>query len=309
MLKLNIIIPYRPSIGMMNSFSGELFQDSDGKWFLNKGYVSQRDDRLNLPKRAIESIIKNSCFKHNIIVAIDSDMFPHQNWLKEYDNVTIFKSNYIGHSLSLASLFRTAAAVRDVILSLSDDEYTCHAYIADLVCSKNWDVYIEKAIALHGNNKTYVPMFVEPRSPYGPMSNATGEDAKKEVAKMGSITFHKIWHEWRKICCHSLGMHPPINKEFMEEDFDKWIRIATSEDIGKNGVILEMCGVRNYGYWAPLISKNKRFKRVLGDLNVGPGWDMSFEASLGEKVVVTKSFVFHTHFKVVLDNQEVEHAY
>ena len=309
MLKINIIIPYRPSTGSMTSFYGDLFQDSDGKWFSNKECISQRDDRLNLPRRAIEAIRKNSRFRHNIIVAIDLDMFPHESWLKEYDNVRIFKSNYVCPEPPFEPYFRMTALEKEVMLSLPDDEFGCHAYIADLICSKNWDVSIENAIGLYGDDKTYVPMFVEPRSPYGPMSNAIGEDAKKEVAQLGPITFNNIWHEWRKICCHSLGIPSPIDKEFIDEEyFDKWIRVATSEDIGENGVILEKCGIRDYGYWAPLISKNRRFKQALAGLKIGPGWDLDFEAHLGTKAVVTKSFVLHTHFKVALDNQEVHHV-
>ena len=307
---MNIIIPYRPSIGSMCSFFGELVQDSNERWLQNNKYINQRDDEFNIPKRAIEAILKNSRFKHNIIVAIDSDMFPHKKWLKEYDNVRIFKGSSICPDPPYESLLRMTALENEVILSLPDDEFTCHAYIADLVCSKNWDVYIEKAIDLHGDGKIYVPMFVEPRSPYGPMSNAIGEEAKEENAKLGPVTFNNIWHEWRKLCCNSLGMHSPTDKEFLtEEDFDKWIQVATSENIGENRVILEKCGLRHYGYWAPLISKNRRFKQVLPGLTIGPGWDLSFEAALGEKVVVTRSFVFHIHLKVILDNQEVKHAY
>ena len=114
MLKLNIIIPYRPSIGAMTSFFGKLVQDSNERWLSNNKYINQRDETLNIPKRAIDAILKNSRFKHNIIVAIDSDMFPHKKWLKEYDNVRIFKGSSVCPDPPYESLLRMTALENEV---------------------------------------------------------------------------------------------------------------------------------------------------------------------------------------------------
>jgi len=222
--------------------------------------------------------------------------------------VRIFQSNYVCPEPSHHAWFRLAATQRDLMFSLPDDEIVCHGYIADLICSKNWDLYIDEAFNAHGDDKTYVPMFVEARGPLGAMSAVIGEAAKAETAELGQVTHDKIWSKWRELCCHALTIPPQIDHGYMtEEYFDEWIKIAVSPPMGQNGVIFEKCGQRKYGYWLPLISKNSRFKSALAGLKIGPGWDLDFEARLGTKAVVAKSFMLHTHFNAVWDDQEVDH--
>ena len=309
-MKMTIIMPYRPCRGGMNSVYGDLIQQENGDWHNSNGdCMNGRDNLINIPRRAIEFLRKNSRFKHDIVVAIDSDMKPHESWLKEYDNVRIFQSKYVCPEPSHHAWFRLVATQRDAMLSLPDDEIVCYGYIADLVCSKNWDLYIDEAYKEYGDDKTYVPMFVEARSPRGAMSAVIGEAAKSEVVELGQVTHEKIWTKWRELCMHALTIPPQTDHDYMtEEYFDEWIKIAVSVPIGLNGVILEKCGTRRYGYWLPLISKNNRLKQALAGLKIGPGWDLVFEAHLGIKAVIAKSFVLHTHFNAVWDNQEVHHV-
>ena len=198
---------------------------------------------------------------------------------------------------------------RDAILSLPDDGYVCHAFIADLICSKNWDSYIDQAFKKHGDDITCVPMWVEPRGIEAGMSGVIGKAAEEESKSFLPITADKIWNNWRKLVCHALSIPSPTDNDFISEEyFDDYISISNSKPMGDDGIIIEGCGDRIYGYWAPLISKNHRFKKVIreNDLDIGPGWDLDFESLLGTKAVITKSFVLHSHFRVILDDKFVE---
>lgn len=287
-MKMTIVVPYRPSRGGMDAApytEGQTFkQNPDGTWPWTRGDIIDR---------TIHILRKNSVWKHDIVIAIDADMEYNKDWLKQYEGVSIFKTDYKSPVGKGASICRLNATVRDAVLSLPDDAFVCYSYISDLICGKNWDLYIDKAWQQFGDDKVYAPMWVEPKKP----ANIT-------------LTHDNIWHGWRKKWCHSLTVPPlpPGRDVFTEADLDNWAKVAVEKDPGSNWVILEKCGARRYGYFCALCLRNKKLKPIIKSVPLGPGWDLKLDDSLNMlKAVVTRSFVYHFHVPVELDNIEVEH--
>lgn len=305
-----ILIPYRPSQGGMNSPRGEIFQDENCIWRNSNGVIFSSPDSYGEEdiNRTIKALKKNSIYKHRLIIAIDSDMHYHVNWLKKLgDNVEIFQSRYIASDDCYnIPKSRQANTMKEGILSLNDNEIVIYAYISDLVCGKYWDKHIEDAYKRFGDDCIYVPMFIEPRTIHRVNTAIIGPRVKDLIDQMGDLTASNIWVKWREMCCHALTLKPPVDREYLiESDLDEWSIVCNSYGYD---VIIENCGDRKYGYWAPLISRNKRFKDNAEKLSIGANYDLIFEQSLGKKIVVTKSHIFHMHLKCILDNVEVEHV-
>lgn len=317
-MKIYILIPYRPlSQGGLTTPEGDIHQLPDGRWIDSRdgkyryggawrrhdkraitGVDDQIDSQSPYPNdkndellRAIRFINKNSYFKHEIVVIMDSNVYPNDAYLKEFDNVTILKSSYIDEdpslfktNLGLAVIKRVNAAHMHGIVNIADDEWICYSYISDLICSKNWDKPIVDAIQKYGENYVYVPMFTEVRQSYNNVP-LTGVD----------MTPGRIWEEWRRtVCCHSLTMAMPERGYFVEQDMDDFIRI--SEQYQKPKVIIERPGDRIYGYYAVMFMKAKYAKKAIR--MDGPAFDLAFDNRLYAecnlmKIVVTDSYVFH----------------
>ncbi|MDP2755918.1 MAG: hypothetical protein Q8P40_16265, partial [Nitrospirota bacterium] len=217
-MQVNIIVPYRPlSLGHLSTPLGEQHQLPDGSWtgWVDKGgydTAGVRDLFLT-----IKFLNKNSVFKHKIIVAIDSDVYPNDNFLKEFENVTVIKSSLSAKKQATRPYWRLNAAYKDAINSIPDEEWICHGFTADLVCSKNWDKPVMDAISRYGDNYVYVPMFVEVYSGWFNGINFKGH----------CYTPNLIWDEWRKkVCCHALTMPEPEKGYVTEQDFDEYIKVA-----------------------------------------------------------------------------------
>lgn len=302
-----IIIPYRPSTGGMNSIGGEIWQDENYKWndasgVIDSGYVGGQESIV----RCVQALRKNSVHHHKIVIAMDFDMHHKDGWLSEHD-VTFFNSEWTASDGSeKIPQNRQMHTYYEAIQSIGDDDVVAYAYIDDVVCGKRWDAYVVKAIEDHGMGMVYAPLFIEPRTVHGSHTWSCGEHLRGLVEPMGETTSENIWGKWRGYCCHSPTMRPPVDRDYaVEADLDEWS--AACNDGGKD-VIIEPCGVRNYGYWAPIIAKNKVLKEHSEKMLIGFGGDLAFEGSLGEKCVVCRSHVFHLHYGCILDESEVVHG-
>lgn len=295
-MQFNLIMPFRPlSNGNCTCPSKEIHQLDDMTWQTsedhkhNKKYCSSK--RISIDD-AIRTLNKHSIFKHNVIVVLDSDVFPNENWLKKFDNVKIMKTPYVFNEPNNINpyFYRLAAALRDGFMTLNDEDWLCYIYLDDWICCKNWDKFIVDAINKHGEDKVYIPMFIEPYS-YHHSQASQNIDLSKEIP-----TFDKIWNKWRKeICIHSLTIPIPGNGYIEEKAFEEYVKIAT-----RNDLIIEPCGVRQYGYYAAEIMKAKYAKKI--GMKLGPGFDTDFDGRLYfelglQKVVVTNSFILHTKYQ------------
>lgn len=286
-MEYTIIMPHRPlTRGHLSSGIGPLYQLPDGRWQEADDPPAQEDLYREDIHRGIYFLRKNSVCKYKILVATDSDVHPQESWLKEYEEVSVFKSSYVpqGNEYPMP-YYRLAAAYRDSINSLPDEEWICYAWTSDLIPSKEFDKYIIEAINQHGDGYVHVPMFVETRS-------GGGAPPYESIWDM-QVTPDLIWEGFRdRICCHALTMPEPSNRVITEEDFDKYIEVANQANRAN---IVEPCGVREYGYYACMFMKAKYAKRA--GFKLGFSFDLEFDNSLGvmglQKVVVTKSFVLH----------------
>ena len=327
-MKINIIIAYRPFSSSIDSnlmSSRSLLTGStqlpDGRWNYIDGqyrYGSirrpggeeyEKDELV----RAIKFLNNNSHFKRNITVVIDPDIYPYDNYLKEFDNVTILKSGKYKPGekikdiefLNLGPLTNTSdirynIALAEGINSVPNDEWLCYAYRSDLICGKYWDRYIVEAIQKYGENCVYVPMFTEVRPNYNNIP-LTGIEPTSQL----------IWEEWRKkMCCHALIMPMPSKGYFTEEDMDYYIK--TANGAGKIEII-ENPGDRIYGNWTTMVIKAKYAKKAF---KIEQTFDLRFDDRLRDelhmkKVVVARSFVFHPYcpfkystIKEIIDNNK-----
>lgn len=286
------IMPYRPlSSGRILTPEGKIEQLEDGRW-THTLYGKERDPAVDSttspwPRITIEKTIKRlndySSFKHKILVVIDSDVYPNKNFLKEFDNVVILKTNYVPGGRISEPYWRINTAYVDGINSIADEEWICYAYLSDLLCAKDWDKYIHDVIQSKKDRYVYVPMFVEIGNPAG------GPPAPKGAL----TTANNIWVEWRNLGRYYLTMPEPDKGYVTEDDLNEYIRIANEAN---KGVIEESCGDRNYGFFAAMFVKAKYAKQAIA--LEGQNFDIFFDNRLKSvcglnKLVVTNSFVFH----------------
>ena len=291
-MNFTIIMPHRPlTRGHLTSGKGPLYQLPDGRWQEGNDAPVPEDFYREDILRAIHFLRKNSVYKYKILVTIDSDIFPQDWWLKEYKEVSIFKSSYVpqGNEYPLP-YYRLAAAYRDAINSLSDEEWIVYGWTSDLIPSREFDKHIIEVIGQHGDNYVYLPMFVETRS-------GGGNPPYQSIWDM-QVTPELIWTEFRKyITCHALTMPEPNSGELSEEDFDKYIEVANQK--GMPLTIIEICGLREWLYYNAMFMKAKYAKRA--GFKLGFGFDLEFDNALGQmglqKIGVTRSFVLHPWVK------------
>ena len=299
-MKLTILIPYRPTRGSLNSPNVPMYQDRKYLWRNKEGTICNRyfDGQEDI-LRCVEALRKNSVYVHDIVVALDSDMYPQDGWLKDY-GVDVFKSTWaVPDGCESVPPKRLMHTLYDAIHYIPDDAIVAFGYISDLVCGKLWDEPIVEAIDKYGLDYVYTPIFVEPRSIHRSHCWSCGESVRDIVEPMGETTTKNIWETWRGYCCHSLTMRPPIDRNYaIESDLYEWSAVCNA---GGKTTIIEPCGVRNYGYWASIVSKNTLLKEHAHELLIGPGGDLAFEGALGTKCVVCRSHVFHLHYRCDLD--------
>lgn len=291
-MEMTLIVPHRPlTRGHLTSGKGPLYQLPDGRWQEGEDTPVVENNYREDIHRGICFLRKNSVYNHKILVAIDSDVYPQDWWLKGYDNVNILKSCFTlsGNEEGPYQYFRLCEAYIAAIESLPDDEWICYGYTSDLICSKEWDRYITQAIEQGGDDKVYIPMFVETRGGGGNDECCADIEGKEPTPEL-------IWDHWRQnICCHALTYPTPTKGYITEEDFDNYIEIAGRAEKAN---ITEMCGERAFGYYDCMVMKNRYAKAALDSIRgKGFGFDLLYDNALGsmglQKVVVTKSFVLH----------------
>ena len=194
-MRLNIIIPYRPlSGGHLTSPKGPLVQTDTNCWRSPSGKTAQhpRDDL----ERALFFLRKNSAFPHRIWIILDADVYPLPGWLTDVKDVNVIYSFYQEPEKENNPYSRLACAYRDAITHIADEELICYGYTADLICAKQWDWYIQRAMWHYGPDHVYVPMFVEMKDGQGyTYGNIKGVNPTSDL----------IWNVYRQhICCHGL---------------------------------------------------------------------------------------------------------
>ncbi len=302
-----ILLTYRPSFasGGLSSAIGPIFQDDNGVWRNDLNEPWQGANVRNELETTIRAINKNSVYRHKIVLTVDKDVFPNKKWLQQFGNVAIFNSTF-ELPKTLNPVYRSSSAIKEAIFSLPDDEFVTNYYISDVVCAKYWDKYIDDAYKVYGDGWVYAPMFVEPRSfeSCGMTFHCGTDIAKRLSDALGEITTNKIWHDWRKMCCHSLTIPPYTKNTWVDENYlEEWRIIANKYE---KMYIEEHHGYRNYGYWVSLCGRNKIFKKAWETTNIGPSFDTLFDNKIANKVVVTHSYLFHLHNEVKLDDISVE---
>ena len=317
-MKINIIIPFRPTKGGVKNDQLPCLQGKDYLWHLARNHTdfdvnnwkSDNAPFKTFLENCIKAIRKNSVYHHNIIIASEPDVFFNENYKQELNDkydINFFTSliqrtpKHEYRNLTICSTMKEAMDI------LPDEEIVCYAYNADLICGKYWDKYIKEAYDQYGEGVVYVPMWVEPRTDVFVHAN---QMLLSEVGKACQIkdllTKGSIWRIWQQKVCHSLTMKYPTDRDYMtEKDLDDWSIACNSEN--KDNIV-EECGMRKYGYYCCMIAKNKVFKKASNCLLENGAPDILFDNNLNtNKVVVTKSHVFHLHNKIKLDNIEVEH--
>ena len=77
---ITIIVPFRPTTGGMSSTIGAVHQDENFEWFNEQNKPVGRPQKDDI-YRCLDSLEKNSAYRHKIIVALDPDVIPREGWL------------------------------------------------------------------------------------------------------------------------------------------------------------------------------------------------------------------------------------
>lgn len=290
-MKFEIIMPYRPYChGDLSSPGGDLVQLEDDSWRNDAGIIFKEGleyekHRVSI-RQAIEALNRNSFYKHHIIVAMDADVYPNKSFLKKFENVSIIKAE-VKVSQKQYGL-RLPFACKAAYDSLSGEGFLCHTYIADTICSKDWDKHIVEAIDRFGEDKVYVPIWVE--GSHGTFQELVGIE----------LTPDFIWKECvKKIASGAFFFPDPRRDYIQEEDFEHYIEVMKR---GNRDCIIENCGGRIFGWLVCLCMKISYAKQVKLDIADGVhSIDTAFDGELGKlglkKVVVTNSFIWHPQCK------------
>jgi hypothetical protein len=283
-MKFEIIMPYRPcSQGNLRTPKGDLVQLEDGSWRSDSGEIFNEDSeyekhRVSI-RQAIEALNENSFYKHHIIVAMDADVYPNKSFLKNFENVTIVRSEF--KVLQENFGWRLPLVYKTVIESLTEEGFLCYSYLADSICFKNWDKHITEAMEKFGEDKVYAPIWVEGSQGFFP--KLVGIE----------LTSDFIWKECsKKISAGAFLFPDPRQNYIQEEDFEHYVEVMKKEN---RDFIIENCGGRFFGWVLCLCMKIVYAKQVKIDFAKTSPTD--FEEQLGKlnlkKVVVTNSFIWH----------------
>lgn len=94
-------------------------------------------------KICIDSIIKNSCFEHEIIIHVNQGNDGTLEWARKSDYNYTHSEDNVGVCFAMNAMAKLSTT--DYILYLNDDMYTC----------PNWDKYLYTAIENQKNNSFY----------------------------------------------------------------------------------------------------------------------------------------------------------
>jgi len=99
----------------------------------------------NLPylKLCIQSIEKNSAFKHQIIIHVNEGIDNTLQWVKDSAYSYTYSSENVGVCYALNAMSKLVRT--NYILYVNDDMYL----------AKNWDLYLDQEIALQANHLFY----------------------------------------------------------------------------------------------------------------------------------------------------------
>lgn len=315
-MKINILIPFRPTIKQTSKLhhyyvqrkEKSFHQDKNGFWHMDdiNSSIEPMKASDDIIVRCCTAIRKNSVYHHKITLVVESDVHFDVEYKKNIENKYDVDFFVVGKTNLDTQPSSIGYSLYTVMSNIPNEEIICFDYICDLICGKYWDKYIKEAYDIYGDSKVYVPMFIEPRGhPEHAHVDICGPEARK-TNMLEDTTTDNIWNKWRTYCCHALSMKCPEDRDHMiEKDLDDWSEIANKFE---KKHIIENCGVRDYGYYATLIAKNKAFNNASKFLLEYGGPDLLFDNNLNaEKVVVTQSHVFHLHNRCVLDDIEVKH--
>lgn len=307
-MKFTLLILYRPLSKQAKHSVLDQYQDDDYIWHTcpTKEFTGVFPPfKEIIIENCLKSIRKNSVFHHKIILASEPNVIFNEKYKKElinkYGDVEFFSSSICDIYNRHKTLANTS---REAILSRSDNEFVCYLYLSDTICNKYWDKYISEAIQQYGDDKVFVPLWVEPRVYNFIHTTGIGEEAKKyEIPD--ELTSDNIWNKWRQYVCNALTIKPPTDRNYyIEKDLDDWSGVCNQAN---KGCIVENCGDRCYGYYACMIAKNSILKAASPHL-LDHGPDLAFDNNLNtKKVVVTRAHMFHLHNPIILDNTEVMH--
>ncbi len=317
-MKLNIIIPFRPTKSGVKNDQLPVLQGSDYLWRLARNHSdfdvnNWKSDNVPFKtflENCIKAIRKNSVYHHNIIIASEPDVFFNEKFKQEINDkydVNFFASptqrtpKYEYRNLTICS------TMKEAMDTVPDEEMICYAYNADLICGKHWDKYIKEAYDTSKDSVVYVPIWIEPRTNVFIHASQMLLSKEYEMHQIKDpLTAENIWGPWQKRVCHSLTMKYPVDRDYMiEKDLDDWSTVCNSAN--KTNLV-EPCGKRHWGYYCCMIAKNKLFKKASDTLLVPGAPDVLFDNNLKtDKIIVVKSHVFHLHNKIRLDDIEVKH--
>ena len=139
-------------------------------------------NNLEILKICVESILKNSTFKHEIIVHVNQGTDGTLDWVKQKGLSYTFSHENVGVCYAMNAMAKLATT--NYILYINDDMYTC----------PKWDFYLFEAIEKNKNNYFYFSStMIEPtgtnnKCVIAPFDFGTTSDNFKEIELLDFVT-------------------------------------------------------------------------------------------------------------------------
>ena len=274
----------------------------------------------NFLELCLESLIRNSHYKHDIIV-VGSNIEEHasdfvynkdkkrykqyynlkefltarKDWLEE-NNITYIDVTEQRAKLK-AKYERERGVYQDgVDTAFKDNIGAMHVktkwffwnWDDDFIAAPDWDVNLLKYVDNSKHDRVYIPTHVQP---------IIGVNDPTIMV----IDFEDSWNTSSHIAINRLAL--AITSRTTREDYLLESELnAFCAANKREGIYVEKCGIRRKTHWVPMLIERDLYLRLGGCNLQGPGYDIAFDDMLGKegmtRVMSRSSFFVHKGYVI-----------
>lgn len=266
----------------------------------------------NFLEVCIEALIKNSRYKHKIlIISADIDagasdfrfnqdrkryqkylsvrefVEKRKKWLEDNDitfiDITDRRKNFRDEHIRNGGEFCdcTDIAFKDNVgVEYIGTKWFFWNWDDDFIAAPDWDVNLLKHVDESRHDRVYMPTHVQPMFCSNP-----------DIAK---IDPKNVWDTSSHVSLHRLTLPLPARDEgyLFESELNQFVK-----DNSRDDKIEELCHIRHKTHWLPMLIEKSLYLEAGGSTYKGTGFDIAFDDKLGSmgiaKVMSRSSFIIH----------------
>lgn len=277
----------------------------------------------NFLEVCLEALIKNSRYKHDILVicssitenasdfrydkntkkryqkysSIEEFLKIRKNWIEDNNIIVIDNTE---KKNKLKTEYENKEKKYDDGIDIALNNNTAIDYIKtewffwnwddDFIATPDWDINLLKHVDTNRHDRVYVPAHVQPYFAENP----------EIIDMITKVDPKDSWTTSRHIACGRLTMPITSRSEnyLLESEMIEFVRNNTIHDI-----IEERCSARERMHWVPMLLEKSLYQSVGGNVyKDGSGYDLVFDDKLGKlgimKIMSRDSFIVHRGYMI-----------